>query len=366
MMRKRLLLLSFCCFAGYAILQAQVTIALQVPPTGVMQKRQLWNMVLVYTGDAGISVSIQLTLLNGKDNQAVMTATTGPVSLKKGTNAINARDVSTLEYNYLSPLFNIDRDPDGFLPAGNFKACYTVTQSGHAGYPMAEDCIPVEVQPLSPPQLQMPADTAILETAYPQFSWLPPVPLNIFSNLTYDMLVVEVLPGQGTYEAIQQNIPVYNISDYNNMVHLYPASNKSLDTGRIYAWRVIAKNEGEFVAQSEVWSFKLANPKKETIKPADGNYIQLRRPNEGAAGVQVLTERIIGLKYYSFEKGHETTLRFVTSDGQVVKTIQEQIRYGDNFLAYKLDGAFEKGKLYVVEITDRQKNRYTASFTINN
>jgi hypothetical protein len=364
MMRKRLLLLSLCCFAGYASLQAQVTIALQVPPTGVMQKRQLWNMALVYTGDAGINVSIQLTLLSAKDNHAVMTATSGPVILKKGTNAINANDVSPLEYNYLSPLFNIDRDPDGFLPAGNFKACYTVTLPGHAGYPMAEDCIPVEVQPLSPPQLQMPADTATLETAYPQFSWLPPVPLNIFSNLAYDMLVVEVLPGQGTNEAIQQNIPVYNISDYKNMVHLYPVSNKPLDTGRLYAWRVIAKNEGEFIAQSEVWSFKLANPKNEIIKPADGVYVPLRKPNEEAAGVQVLTTRIIGLKYYSFERDHETTIRFMTSDGKVVKTMQEQVRYGENFLAYKLDGAFEKGKLYLAEITDLQKNHYTASFTI--
>jgi hypothetical protein len=364
MMRKRLLLLFICCFAGYAILQAQVTIALQVPPTGVMLKKQLWNMALVYTGDADLNVTIQLTLLSGKDNQAVMTATSGPVSLKKGTNAINARDVSPLEYNYLSPLFNVDRDPDGFLPAGNYKACYTVIQPGHAGYPMTEDCIPVEIQPLSPPQLQMPSDTATIETAYPQFSWLPPVPLTIFSNLSYDMLVVEVLPGQGAYEAIQQNIPVYNISDYKNMVHLYPTSNKSLDTGRIYAWRVIAKNEGDFIAQSEVWSFKLATPKAEIIKPADGVYVQLHKPNDGVGGVQVITERIIGLKYYSYEKEHETRVQFVTSDGKVVKTIQEKIRYGENFLAYKLDGAFEKGKLYRAEITDQQNNRYTAGFTI--
>jgi hypothetical protein len=79
--------------------------------------------------------------------------------------------------------------------------------------------------------------------------------------------------------------------------------------------------------------------------------------------VQVLTTRVIGLKYYSFERDHETTVRFMTSDGQVVKTIQQQIRYGENFLAYKLDGAFEKGKLYLAEITDQQKNHYTARFT---
>lgn len=350
--------------AGCLALQAQVTLALQVPAVGIMQKNQLWNMALIYTGNGGANVVVGLTLLSAKDNQPVMTATSRILVLNKGTNQFNAKDMGPILYNYLSPIFNVDRDPDGFLPIGNYKACYTVIRNSHSAEPLAEDCLPVEVQPLSPPQLNIPADTATLETAYPQFSWIPPLPLNLFSNLTYDMLVVEVLPGQGAYEAIQRNIPVYNISHYTSMLHTYPSSNAPLDTGRIYAWRVIAKNEDAFVAQSEVWTFKLASPKRMTLKPANGNYILLRKSNEPATGVSTLTESIIGIKYYSFDKEHAATVQFFTPDGQLVQSVQEKIVYGDNFLAYALNGSFQKGKIYLVKITDLQHNLYTASFTI--
>jgi hypothetical protein len=293
-----------------------------------------------------------------------MTAMTRPILLTKGNNQLNAKDVAPVDYNYLSPVFNTDRDPNGFLPVGSYKACYSVIPANGHAVSLAEDCLPVEVQPLSPPQLNLPSDTATLETAYPQFSWLPPLPVNLFSNLSYDMLVVEVLPGQGSYEAIQKNIPVYNISNYKDVVHLYPSSNKSLDTGRIYAWRVLARNEGDLIAQSEVWTFKLATPKPVTLQPQDGNYIPLRKSNEPATGVTQLTGNSIGLKYYSFDRDHESVVSFMTGDGQVIRSVKEKIVYGNNFLVYPLNGLFTKGKLYQVVITDAMKNKYSASFIL--
>ncbi len=346
-------------------LPAQITLALQVPPVGVLQKTQLWNMALVYAGNNSIDVYVTLTLLDTKNNQPLLRATSRPLVLTKGTKQINATDASPVQYNYMSPIFNVDRDPNGFLPVGNFKACYTVFKRDDSGEPLAEDCIPVEVQPLSPPQLNLPADTSVIETAYPQFNWLPPSPLNLFSNLTYDMLVVEVLPGQSAYESIQKNMPVYNISRYKDMVHLYPASGKALDTGRVYAWRVVAKNEDDFVAQSEVWTFRLASHKAVTSAPNGDNYILLKKGNESASGMNIVTNGRIGIKYYSFDKTHTTTVRFVSADGQLIKQEQSAIVYGDNFLSYTMGSIFQEGKSYRVEITDLQNNIYAASFTIN-
>ena len=152
-------------------------------------------MALIYTGNGTISVSIALTMLGARDNQPVMTALSRPIMLSKGTNLISIKDASPIQYDYLSPVFNVDRDPNGFLPVGNYKVCYTVLQGGgHGEGPFVEDCLPVEVQPLSPPQLNTPADTSTLEITYPQFSWLPAMPVSLFSNLSYDMLLVEVLP----------------------------------------------------------------------------------------------------------------------------------------------------------------------------
>src|SRR5579863_1605453 len=343
--------------------RAQVSMVLQVAPTGVMQKTQLWNMAIINASAPGLKVVIQLTLLDASDGQAVMTAQTRELMLAKGTTIITAKDVSPVQYEYLSPQFNVDQDPNGFLPVGNYKACYSLLGVGKGEGALAEDCIPVEVQPLSPPQLNSPADTSVVATAYPQFSWLPPTPTNLFSNLSYEFMLVEVLPDQGSYQAIQENIPVYNVSHLQDPVHLYPASAKPLDTGTVYAWRILALNEGQFIAQSEVWTFKLAT-KKSPLVPPGGMYMPLRAGNVRSAGTHVLTSDTIGIKFHSFDKDFAANVNFYGADGKLVKTAQETIVYGDNFLVYILNKSFEKGKLYRIELTDSKKNLYYASFTL--
>lgn len=351
-----LFFLGVCCMAG-----AQVSLVLQVPPVGVMQKIQLWNMALISTGP--IPVSIQLTLVDAASGQPVMTATTHTLQLSKGANAITARDVAPLQYDYLSPMFT-DRDPNGFLPAGNFKVCYTVILPVDHGMPMAEDCIPVEVQPLSPPQLNTPPDTSVVETAYPQFSWLPPTPINIFSGLNYQMMLVEVLPDQGAYQAIQENIPIYTISHLQDPVNLYPSSAKPLDTGKLYAWRVLVLNQDQYIDQSEVWTFRLATPKTAPLIVPGGNFISLRSARERSAGVQLLASDTIGIRYYCFEKDHTDTLRFLSTDGKVIRQVSQRIVYGENYLTYVLGNAFRKGSIYRVQVADSRKNIYSASFIL--
>lgn len=359
--KKFLLLITpglfFCCLAS-----GQLNLVLQVPPLGVMQKAQLWNMALVYTGN-GANVAVQLTLLSAKDNQPVMTATTRSIYVTKGTTVLTPKEVAPVQYDYLSPTF-IDRDPNGFLPAGNYKACYSVMSTGHGLSMLAEECIPIEVQPLSPPQLVTPGDKDTVPTAYPQFSWIPPVPLNLFSNLNYDLTLVEVLPGQAPQEAIQQNIPVYSIGHYKDVVHLYPSSNHPLDTGRVYAWRIVAKNESEFIDESDVWTFRLASPKRDTVKIPGDAYIPLRRTNEPATGIRTISNGILAVKYYSFNKDHDTTVSFYDQEGRLIRSVTRRIVYGENYLSFPIDGLFEKKKVYRVEIIDEKSYRNTASFTI--
>ena len=361
-MRKKFLLLItpglFCC----CLVFGQLNLVLQVPPLGVMQKAQLWNMALVYTGN-GANVAVQLTLLSAKDNQPVMTATTRSIFLTKGTTVLTPKEASPVQYNYLSPTF-IDRDPNGFLPAGNYKACYSVVSTGHGISMLAEECIPIEVQPLSPPQLVTPGDKDTVPTAYPQFSWIPPVPLNLFSNLNYDLTLVEVLPGQAPREAIQQNIPFYSIGHYKDVVHLYPSSNRPLDTGRVYAWRIVAKNDQEFIDESDVWTFQLRKAKRDSLVIPDDAYIPLRRSNEPAAGVRAVSSGLLAIKYYSFAKTHDTTVNFYGPAGQLVRSVSKRIVYGENYLLFKIDAVFEKKKVYRVEIADERSYKNTASFTI--
>lgn len=356
---KKNVLLIFLSFIFLSSIRAQVNMNVQVPPTGVIQKGQLWNLLLVNTSDNIITVNIQLSLVLINDNTPVLTATSKPITLTKGAKQIMMRDVVP-DYKYLSSIFS-DRSPEGFLPVGNFMACYVINDLAKQNE-LAEDCVPVEVSPVAPPQLNLPGDKTVIESPYPQFTWLPPSPLQQFNNLTYDLLLVEVRPGQSATEAIQQNIPQFNVANEKSIFSNYPASYKSLDTAKEYAWRIVAKNNGEFAAQSEVWTFKISSKIFQPLVPKNGNYILIKAGQ--SAGVNTVEGDILGIKYYSYDRDHETLISFYDANGALVQEIKQKLAYGDNYLAYRLNRNFKKETIYLIQLTDLQGNKSTGYFRI--
>lgn len=342
----------------------QLSVSLQGPPAGLIQQSGLWNMALINSGASTLEVTISLSLVDNTTNQPVLTAMTRPVLLTRGVRQLKPMDISPVSYSYLSPAFARLGTGNGLLPVGNYRACYTFyTFYGerHIESVLAEECIPLEVQPLSPPQLSMPADTAVVETSYPQFSWLPPVPVTLFSDLKYDLLVTEVQAGQTPQSAIQENLPVYSGLNLAQAFHSYAASYKRLDTGRVYAWRVIAKNGQSFAAQSEVWTFRVRKTPVAPLVPANGTYLELKNASTGT-GTGILPNNILGLQYYSYDKAHEGVIRLVGEKGDILFTFRRTLQYGNNFIAVALDGSFKPGITYFAEVTDLQHNLYRTSF----
>jgi hypothetical protein len=278
---------------------------------------------------------------------------------------LKASDVEPVEYNYLSPTFDINKMSDALLPVGNYRACYTIYagERDAKATVLSEDCFNFEVDPLSPPQLSFPADSAMVETPYPQFKWLPPTPAILFTDLNYDLLVTEVLAGQTAMEAIQENLPVYSALHLTSIDDSYPASNKSLDTGKVYAWRVIAKNGEAFSAQSEVWTFSIASKRSEQIRMVDGTYLELKNDN-GYMNTATIIGNLLGVKFYSYDRTHEATIRFLDGKGQIMKEITKTIQYGNNFLVFDLDRSFSMGETYLIQIPDLQNLLYKGSFRI--
>jgi hypothetical protein len=362
-MRKRLSILVAFVLVVF-IGNAQLSLSIQEPPAGIVQKNQLWNLTLIYSGNTSVNITIGLSLIDLSDNQPVMTAYTRPLTLIKGVKQLRYSEVSPVQYNYLTP--SPSRLADAFLAIGNYRVCYTVYNgAGHSEEIFAEDCISIEVAPLSPPQLSMPADSAKVETPYPQFAWLPPTPITLFSDLNYDILVTEVRQGQIPEEAIQENMPVYNMRHLITTVSNYPSSNKSLDTGKIYAWRVMAKNGEVLAAQSDVWTFRITHEKPGPLTPVNGMYMELKN-DFGSTNTGIIPDDVLGIKYYSYDKTHDAVIRFTNDQGEVIKEINKTIQYGNNFLVIKLDHSFSKEKTYFVEISDLQTSRYRASFRMSN
>ena len=283
-MKKNILLLAFT-FTIISASWSQLALTLQVPQTGLLLKPQLWNAIIVNSYTVSKNVYLGLTLSDATTGDPVMTAMTSHFAVATGSLQVQETSVAPVTYTSLSGDV-ANTDPDGYLTAGNYMACYTLFEIQEAGaIPVADQCIPLTVEPVSPPFLNTPFDQQVLNNPFPQFTWIPPAPPGIYSYLNYDFTLVEVNNGQSYADAIEQNLPVYSTNLTDAFLN-YPASAISLDTGKTYAWKVIAKNNQQYSAQSEIWTFSITDTGWYS-KPGLSAYTKLKRTLDASMSVSV-------------------------------------------------------------------------------
>jgi hypothetical protein len=354
-----LLILSWC--------QAQVVVNTQLPPAGLSLKSQLWNLSLVNSGQE-INVQIELTMTDASNNQRVLTALSRVFKLPRGAKQLQSVDLLPIVYTPGSPGYNVDARPDGFLPTGVFNICYGVTlYINDRTEQVNEECETVEIEPLSPPQLVMPADNEQVELTRPFFTWLPPTPFNLFNNLVYDWVLVEVMPMQSAADALQRNIPVLTQQNVAYASLQYPLSAPELDSTKMYAWRVTAKNNTSPVAVSEVWMFKVKqNVFNALTRKREGSYSRLRRMEDAS---YIISYGIIGFEHLNELANTEATINIYDISDRNRRQLSLDssnyaLKYGQNFLEIDLR---EKAKLtdrhvYLLELTDAKNEKWYLKF----
>jgi len=361
MIRKRSLFLLFLGLAFRINAIAQVSMTAQVPPEGVLMKAQLWNIALVSVSDVPVTAKVMLRLTDIRTNQPVLTAITKSITLVKGARQFRVGDLSPIEYEYLTDV--ADRTSNGLLPVGNYQACYSVyIQNTYKGDLLSEDCIPFAVSPVGPPLLNTPADQSIVETFNPQFTWLPPSPVSVFSNLNYELLLTELRSGQSAVEAVQQNLPVYRLPSTKNLFANYPSSALSLDTGKQYAWTIIARNGNSFAAQTDIWTFRL----KSEIVRKDNNeqtYVQLKRELDAAittvaGNVYFTYTNTVNDSHVSYE-----LVALQSGDGLIVSG-ELSVTPGDNMIAFEIKRKFklQDGKSYLMRVKNSRNEYFQMKF----
>ena len=339
------------------LLQAQVIINVVQPSAGTITKDQLWNLVLTNSGNTTTEVIILMNLKDAKTGQSVLSAGTRSILLNKGTKVLTNQDIQPVQYNYgSSSLAGI------FLPLGSYIACYTVSRYGHDMGTIATECVRINSTPLSPPLLNTPANKAVLQTPAPQLTWTPPTPINMFDDLSYTINVTEVMQGQAPSEAIVYNAPLFTSANIRTPYSTYSPAYTKLQPGKTYAWQVVANNGDNYAAATEVWTFSVAGDSTHSL-PTDDAYISLSN-NANGTGVYYITGNELHVKYYSFDKTHDSVVRLLGADGKAVQEMKRNIIYGDNFLTLSLGHSFHANTIYTIEITDQQKKTYTASFSI--
>lgn len=341
------------------ILQAQLTINVQLPQAGLVQKDQLWNLVLVNNSNTTYDANIFLDLQDANTGQSILSAGTRMITLSKGVKLLNAQEIHPIQYN-----IGVGGFSGNYLPLGSYIACYTVSRNvNKQAETLTNECVRLNIVPLSPPLLNSPADKSVLKTSAPQFTWTPPSPLNMFDNLNYELSISEVLPGQAPVEAMRHNTPVYIKTNAKLSFENYPATYSKLERGKTYAWQVTARNGLNSIASTEVWSFGIEQDSAKVQIDAV-SYILLK-PSGSESGINYIPDNKLHVKYYCFDKEHEGVIRFLSLNGKLIQEKKQKLFYGDNFLSYELNNKYKEQQTYIVEISDSQNQKYTALFSIN-
>jgi hypothetical protein len=188
--------------------------------------------------------------------------------------------------------------------------------------------------------------------------------VGLFNDLSYDLIVVEVLPGQGKADAIQQNIPVYNAGFVKDLYSNYPPSYRALDTAHLYAWRIVALNNGLPAAMSDIWTFKVVTPPVPGLKQKQQPYIELRRgldPSVASIGTS--------LKFtYENVAADSVVVYTITSledpGSPVVQQGRLTLSRGRNFQELSLSGgAYAARKAYLFSLVNGRNETWTIKFT---
>lgn len=362
---KKTTLLAFGLIASAAIM-AQVALNIQLPVSGLKVKSQLWNISIINSGNNSINARMEMIMTDISNNQPVLTATTNLFLLPAGVKQLTVTDLSPIIYNAVSPRYNLDANPDGFLPIGIFNVCYSVeVQNNDAHSQVAELCETIEVEPISPPRLITPSDSEHVVLTRPVFTWLPPSPTVLFNLLTYDWVLTEVYPMQKGEEALQLNTPLLKQQDLTNNTLQYPQSLPELDTSKLYAWGITAKNNFYPIAKSEVWTFRVKQNSVKRTSAAE-YYVRLKREEDAAFVV------CSGLLRYEYQNEFNDSIIHINvyditgSAHEPINLRQKdfKVRTGSNYLQIDLpqNGRFSDKHVYLFELTNERRERWYLKF----
>jgi hypothetical protein len=216
--------------------------------------------VMNNTGSAG-TVQIYFTITD-QMNRVVVSGTSDPQTIAAG--AIKVYDSPYQVAGSATHDARIERiaSRTGRLPEGSYTAC--AAAADESGFVLAQSCADFSIAYPDPPELLGPDDGADLTDTSPLFQWTP-VQVPAGYQLTYDLRIVEVLPGQLPSEALRSNIPVYEDLDAMGTVLRYPVEALPLEPGKTYAWSVQALDQNGYPAsanegRSEIRTFEVSEP----------------------------------------------------------------------------------------------------------
>lgn len=351
----------FFMFITVLCSNAQIVMQPAVPRLGIIQKTQLWNLLVINSFPQEITATISLVLQDRITGHTLLTAQSGTISIPRGPKQLNEQSVFPVQYQYEAVFSNYNQQ--ALLPVGNYLACYNMV--GQKGEPLGQECVAIDVSPLSPPMLIYPANGSQIVEPAPQLSWIPPTPTHLFNQLRYDVIVTEMNPGQSPEEAIRQNTPMYAEGNLIQQTIVYPASALKLDTGKIYAWQVTARNGESYAAKSEAWSFSLRPPTRTEEIITATPFVKMKQQD---AELAIAPNGILKLFYFHQAVSAEVTIELqdITDITKKQYSFKMKMQQGDNYLQIlvKKYMQVENGHVYMATLINNNKEKYKLRFEV--
>lgn len=363
-MMKKLFLIAFIFSAGLSV-NSQVTLQPAIPSVGLIQKSQLWNLIVVNSTNSSLDCRIELVLRDRKEGNEVLTATTSSFILTAGSKQLNTNNLGPIQYNYGT--IGVDKSFNGILPIGNYIACYSLVKGLEKSQPIAEECVQFDVEALSPPMLIFPKDSAVLEIEPSQFSWIAPMPTGMFSKLNYEILIAEISEGQKAEEAIQNNTPVTSAEGLLTNVFTRNQSLTTLDKDKWYAWQIIARDNQNYAGKSETWVFKIRqeSPIERILKGTP--YVKMKNENPDMA---IAPNGIIKLSYNNRLIDSSVTVTITDLSDKKPGSAQfiANVKQGENLIQYSLKKILKPSeeKTYMATIINSAGEKWMVLFKTKN
>lgn len=288
------LLLSAWGILSYEVAKAQYTL-FPHPPPPQFTFNDLWHMTISRIQDDGYTKFYVAMRVHTDNQQLKIKSNTTTLALPTGTHTYTMANLHQLQPFVTSytdaGLLQQSVASGGNFPPGEYHIIYTLYGKTADGEftPLAEDALDARVDVLWPPMLLTPGNGETLDQPLPLLTWTPAFSSVFAGQIDYTLNLVEVLPGQNEYQAIQANPTYFTERNLNNTLLPYPPAARVLETGRLYAWQVHAQAGGVSLGSSEIWTFKLATPQEPAtskkpyayIKPStkvSAEYIRLAKP----------------------------------------------------------------------------------------
>jgi hypothetical protein len=344
---------------GVLNVSGQVLLEPQLPSQGIVQQIQLWNVMMINNENGPIQANLQMTFQEEAGGSILFKGSTSAISIPKGASQFNSGNLGVIHYEYFGG-YGAGSNNGGLLPVGRFVVCYSLIGKEVNINP---ECLPLTVEPFSPPELIYPENNGVIHTTYPVLNWLAPMPVNMFSNLNYKLVITAVQNGQAPKVAIQRNPLLYVLDQIRQTSYVYPSSYVALEQGKTYAWQIIAQNGTTYSQATDVWSFTVAKDSI-AISSDASSYPHLTR---GAGAALFYASEKIKFSYENEAGDSIITVKLYTAEGPSGQTLNEvpvHLNRGINFIDLDL-GSFKKllpGNVYVLELINGRKEEWDLRF----